>query len=173
MDLVDDDDLIPSLQRLVLDALPELPDLVDSPVRGAVDLKDIRKTARRDLKAVLTAVAGLLPGTLKAVEGFGEKTGQRGFSHAPHPGEEVTGVDLSAPQGVLENRDNVVLVNHLREELRTMFPGDREIAFLFCRHGEQNGNRHTVRIAYRCFLSDLTRFARLHCRPRSRIITER
>jgi hypothetical protein len=54
---VDDVNLGPKLRRCVSDTLPQIPDVVDAPVAGRVDLDDVGRSAGIDGQAVLACVA--------------------------------------------------------------------------------------------------------------------
>ena len=59
---IDDIDLVLALGRQILDLLPQVPDLVDAPVGGAVDFQDVQGGAVGDLPAHLAGVVGVRGG---------------------------------------------------------------------------------------------------------------
>ena len=53
------DDLVAAVEGLVLDGLPEGPDVVDPPVRGPVDLEDVDRAVLVDLRQKSHSLQGV------------------------------------------------------------------------------------------------------------------
>jgi hypothetical protein len=89
MGLVDDVDLVPVALRQVLGVLPDLADVLDAVVGGAVDLGDVDRGAGGDLGARLADAARCGGGAVDAVEGLGEEASGGGLADAARAAEEV------------------------------------------------------------------------------------
>ena len=124
VDLVDDDDLVPAVDRLVLNALAEGPDLVDAAARGAVDLEDVDGAVLDDRHAFLADVAGRGRRALDAVQGFGQDPGGRRLAGAPHPREQIGLGHALRPDGVLKGLDDGPLADHVLKCLRPVLAGE-------------------------------------------------
>mgnify|MGYP000541434153 CR=1 FL=1 len=68
--LIDDVDLVASIDRRELDRLAQITDFIDAAIGGRIDLKDIHRGAVRDLTALLALPAGLRRRPMLACSAF-------------------------------------------------------------------------------------------------------
>ena len=126
--LVDDVDAVPVTAGEVADGVPEIADVVDGVVAGAVDLDDVAAVARDDLGA-----AGALPArrggrSFLAVQSPRQRAGGGGLAHAASSGEQEGVVDAAEPQGVLQSAGDVPLTRDLLEGRGPPLAGDGLVA---------------------------------------------
>ena len=112
---------------LVAHVLDDLADLVDAPVRGAVDLVDVEGASLVDLRATGTLVARRGRGSVEAIQGLGQDARGAGLAHAADPGEQVAMGDAAALDSVGEHTGDVLLPHHVRKALGTPLTGQDEI----------------------------------------------
>jgi hypothetical protein len=120
---IDDVDFIATVGGHVLEIFPQLPDLIDAVVGGAVDLVDIRRAPGRDVLAGPALVARLRFRPRLAIQGFGHDPGNRGLAGAAGSGEQQGMRHPTRRQRVAERARDVPLLKNLGKGLRSVFPG--------------------------------------------------
>ena len=125
--LVEDVDLVPPLDGLEDDALPDLADVVDAALRGGVHLDDVERAPARDRQAdgARLVGGGRRPCRARAVECLGEDARHRRLPRSARSREEVRLADLAVLDRVLERPDDRLLPDHLVEPLRAVLPVER------------------------------------------------
>ena len=125
--LVEDVDLVATLDRLEDDALADLADVVDAALRGSVHLDDVERRAVRDREADRACLVGLgrRAGRPGAVERLREDPRHRRLAGATRPGEEVRLAHLVVLDRVLQRPDDRLLPDDLVEPLRAVLPVER------------------------------------------------
>ena len=119
VDFVDDVDLVFAVARGVADRFVDLPDVVDAPVGGAVDLDDVERLARDDFEARGALVARLeVGGQGLAVERFGKEAGESRFADAARAAKEIGVGHLVEADGVFQRCDSRLLANDIAKSLR-------------------------------------------------------
>ena len=141
MDLVDDNNSEAALDRTILDAFGEIPDVVNPSVRSAVNLQHIERVAGGDLEAIAAGVAGVRGRTLFAVERFGKQASHGSLPDPTRAGEEKGVGDAAAPDGVTQGAGHVFLADYVSEGLRSPLAGEDKIAHGILR--TQNVKRKT------------------------------
>jgi hypothetical protein len=107
----------------VLDVLPQLSNLIDTVVGGAVNFVDIDGVARGDIAAGTALVAWDGWGFRTAVKGFGQYARDRGFAGSPGAGEKKRVRHPSGGDRMTERAGDVLLLKNLRKALRPVFSG--------------------------------------------------
>ena len=113
MDLVDDVDLVARSRGEESHFLPELPDLVNPAVGGAIDFHDVQGFTLEDPEAIGAAIAGLAILGRKAIGGPGEDPGKGSFSYAALPSKKIGVMELSQGNCPLKRGHNEILAHHL------------------------------------------------------------
>jgi hypothetical protein len=126
--LVDDEDLELPLRRGVGDRVPQVADLLDAVVGGAVDLDHVQVAALADGddRGIRGVEVGLR--AAGAVERLGEDARQRGLAGAPGADQQVGVGDAAAGDRVLERAHHMVLADDVIERLRPPFSSEDLIA---------------------------------------------
>ena len=122
--LVDDVDLELARGRGEFGGIPQFPDLVDTIVRGTVDLEHIEGTPLGDLLHPRVGIIELGAGTSGAVQRLGEDPSQGGLAGSPGTTEEVAMGDPPQSDGVGQGGGHVFLTHHIGKTLGTVFSGD-------------------------------------------------
>ncbi len=124
--LVDDVDLESPARGRVLHVLAEIADLLDAPVRRAVDLEHVERGARRDLEAAPALVAGLgltgLPAL--AVQGLRDEARRGGLAAPARAGEEVGVGDPVLGHRLLQRGADWILADQVSEALGPVLPSE-------------------------------------------------
>ena len=126
--LVDDVDLVAAGDRREVGTLAEVPRVVDTAVRGGVDLDDVDGAGAPagEILAGLAHPAGRGGGALSAVEAAGQDAGRGGLPAAARPGEEVGVVDPVVGQRPLKGHRDVVLPDDVGEGVRAVAAVERQ-----------------------------------------------
>ncbi len=125
MRLVEDVDLVAALDGLQHDALADLADVVDPPLRGRVHLDDVERRSVRDRQAGVAGAVGVRRGAVRAVERLGEDARERGLPGTAGPCEEVGLPHVAGGDRVLQRADDGLLADHVVEALRSVFAIER------------------------------------------------
>jgi hypothetical protein len=75
MHFIDDVDFVFVLGGKILDVLPQLPDFVDPPIRGPVNLQNVNRDPLADFFAKRAMIAGMGGRALLAIQGLGQDPG--------------------------------------------------------------------------------------------------
>ena len=134
VNFVDDVDFPLARRARVQDVLAEVPHLVDTTVRGAVDFQHIQAAPFRDFDARSALVTRFRRGPVVAIHGFRQDTGHRRFANATRPGEQVRIRQTSGANGIRQGRGDVLLSHDLFEPHRSPFPGKN-----YVRHSDPRG----------------------------------
>ena len=100
----------------------QIPYLIDSVVRRAVDLNDVKTAALHDGAAGVAFIAGLGALPLRTIHGFGKKPRHRGLSAAAGPRKKIGVPDAVRLYGAHHHADSRSLTYHFRETLRPVSP---------------------------------------------------
>ena len=128
VDFVDDVDLVPRAAGPDGDVLPQLANLVDAAVAGAVDLQHVDIVAGGDAQADVALVARRRRRAVLAVERLGQDAGGRGLADAAGTGEQIGVADAVAGDGLLQRPGDVLLADQLVERLRPIAASDDGVA---------------------------------------------
>ena len=92
MALIDDVELVPTLDGGKLRSFDEFPNIIDSGIAGGVNFDGIESIAPSNGTASFASAAGLRTGAveIQAVERLGQNTSARGFARAPGTGKEIS-----------------------------------------------------------------------------------
>ncbi len=117
--LVDDVDLVAAGGRPEEGLLPQVARIVDTTVRGGVDLDDVDRPrpVARQVPAGLALAAGVGRGTLLTVQAPGEDARAGGLATAAGPAEQVRVIDPVVPQGLHQRDSDMLLPDDLGERL--------------------------------------------------------
>ena len=120
--LVDDVDLVAALDRREERPLAQVARVVDTTVRGGVDLDhvDAAGAAAGQVRAGLADAARLGDRALLAVDRAGQDPGAGGLAAAARAGEQVGVVHPVVAQCVPQRNGDMVLPDHLGERLRAI-----------------------------------------------------
>ncbi|CAM3069360.1 hypothetical protein PRAC110570_12385 [Propionibacterium acidifaciens] len=115
--LVDDVDLVARVDGREVDALAQVAGVVDTAVRGGVDLDDVdaARAPGGEVAAAAAATAGRRRGPLLAVEAAGQDAGARGLAAAARAAEQIGVADPAVGDGAHERLGDVLLADHLVE----------------------------------------------------------
>ena len=113
--LVEDVDLVASLDRLEDDVLADLADVVDAPLGRSVHLDHVERCPRGDRAAGVALVAGGRGRALRAVERLGDDPGERGLTGSARAGEEVRLADEVALDRIAKRSHHRLLPDDLVE----------------------------------------------------------
>src|SRR4051794_31285988 len=113
MDLVHDVDAIARLARDVVHPLAQLPDVVDTPIRGGVDLHLVERGPGERRAADRADIVGLAILRIEAVERAEEDAREAGLSCSAWPGQQVRVADSATPHRVTERAGDVLLAHDL------------------------------------------------------------
>jgi hypothetical protein len=113
VNFVDDVDLVTGSCGKEGHFLPELPDLVNPAVGGAVDFHDVQGFPLENPEAIGAAIAGLAVLGREAIGGPGEDPGKGSFSHAALPSKKVGVMELSQGNRPLKRGHNKILAHNL------------------------------------------------------------
>ena len=128
VDLVDDDHPITVTHRRKPQQLVELTDVVDTAVRGAVELDHIEARAPCHFDARGAHPAGFDGRPLLAVYGLGEQASDGRFADTPQTGEEIGVTEGLAGEGIVQGLHHRFLGNDVGELLRSPRTGQNLIA---------------------------------------------
>lgn len=123
MDFIDDINAVVPPERREFDVLADLPDIIDTGIRGAVDLDHVYGRALGDLRAVRAGVTRAARRALFTVEGLGQDPGDRGLPDAACTGKQERVSDAFGRNGVHQRLDDVPLANHIVEGPGAIFSG--------------------------------------------------
>ena len=127
VDFVDDDDLVATPGREIADRVAEFPDVIDSGIGSAVDLKHVDRVAVGDLLASGAGIARFRRCPLFAVERLGHDSGGTGFTHPAGAGKEKGVSDTAGGQGIGQGPADMLLTDQVGKGLGTIFSGQDEI----------------------------------------------
>ena len=96
MYLIDDVDLIPAVDRWILDLIPDLTDIIDTVVGGCIHLHDVHTGLAEDRLAARTRVARVSIDRMLAVHCTCEDLRDRGLTCSTGTAEQV---GMSDPPG--------------------------------------------------------------------------
>ena len=122
MRLVEDVDLVAPLRGLQHDALADLADVVDAPLRGRVHLDHVERRPRGDRHARLACPVGRRRRARGAVERLGQDAGHRRLARAARAGEQVGLAHLVALDRVAERSNDGFLADDFVEVQGTVLP---------------------------------------------------
>ena len=108
--------------------LAKAPDVIDTGVRGGVDLENIERATFGDFQAGGAFVTGSWRGAVDAVHRFGQKPGGGGFTGSAGAAEQVPRADPVVLEAILQCFGDVLLGNDILKALRTILSGKDEIA---------------------------------------------
>src|SRR4030067_642227 len=112
MDLIYDVYLILRLHRREVDVFPELADIIDPPVRGAVDLDHIKGRGAADFAAVTALAARPGRRAALAVKSLGQNPRHSGLAHAAGPRKQIGMGYPPLLDAVFQGLRHIVLVNY-------------------------------------------------------------
>jgi hypothetical protein len=127
VNFVDDVDLARQDGRRVAHSLPQLPDVIDAAVGGAVDFDDVHRIPTADRSAGGTVVARFFHGAALTVDRLGEDARHRGLAHAARAGEEVSMGSPAGLERVGKGLRNMRLTHHVVKSLGPVLQGEDEI----------------------------------------------
>ena len=107
-----------------LHRVPEIADVVDTPVAGSIDLEDVETAALGNLHAGLIVGVEINPGAALAVQGFCQDSRGGGLPGAAGADEEIGVGEAILFDRVLQSLDDVVLSQDVVEGSRPVFPGE-------------------------------------------------
>ena len=119
---IDDINFVAPPGRQVADIFPQFPDVVDPPVGGPIDFKNIQVASLGDFLAGGAAVAGVGARAFLAVQGLGQNTGHRGLAHPPGSAEQVGMGHPAGFEGILQGPGYMGLPDDLFKNLGAEFP---------------------------------------------------
>ena len=119
---VNDENFVAHFHRAVADGFAHFLNVGDAAVAGGVHLDNVDTRPRRDRYTRGAFIAGFGRGPVgrQAVQGFGEKAGNRGFRRAARPGKQVAVGDAPRRKRVLQRAGNVSLPHHVAKRLRAI-----------------------------------------------------
>ncbi len=123
--LVEDVDLVLALDGLEHDAVADLANVVDPPLRGRVHLDHVERRPVRDRDACVAGVVGSRRRAVRAVDRFGEDARERRLARAARPGEEVRLADLAGRDRVRKRSHHRFLPDDVLEGLRAVLAVER------------------------------------------------
>ena len=123
VNFVNDVDLKPGGGRSVSAGLPQLADLLDAIIAGAVDFENVQRPALGDFLAARVGVVEIHFRSAGAIEAFGKNAGDGGFASAARAAKEVGVSNALALDGLGEGLSDVFLPHNLGEALRAILPG--------------------------------------------------
>ena len=136
VDLVDDPDAEAVTGRVVARALPQLADLVDAVVGGAVDLLDVEAGPGGDLPARVALPARIRRRPLHAVEGLGQDARRRRLADTARAREKERVADAARRQRVAQRAGDGGLAHDLVEGLGPPLTREDEVG-----HGRAGADR--------------------------------
>jgi hypothetical protein len=122
VNFVDDVDLVTGSCGKEGHFLPELPDLVNPAVGGAVDFHDVQGFPLENPEAIGAAIAGLAVLGREAIGGPGEDPGKGSFSHAALPSKKVGVMELSQGNRPPKRGHNKILAHYFGKAFRSPPP---------------------------------------------------
>ena len=129
VDFVDDVDAVLAADRCEVRFVADLTDVVDTVVRGGVDLDDVEDGPRVDAFAGLTAVAGVPVHRVLTVDCLGEDLGAGRLAGTSRTGEQI-GMGMPArPHLVHEGPGDVLLTDDVCKDLGSPLPVQSLICF--------------------------------------------
>src|SRR6266481_2013855 len=123
MSLIENIDFEAVARRTITRGLAQFANLVDAAVRGGVNFDHIHRTASADFAAGVALAAGLGSGRFRAaaVQGHGQDTGNGRLSNTAMAAENIAVRDALLLNGVFKSARDVVLPDHIRKSLGTVF----------------------------------------------------
>ncbi len=128
--LVENPDLVTIASRTIARRIAQFANLINSAIRGRIDLDDVDRIARPNLGARLANSAGLRHRMIfrAAVQRHRQNSGDRSFAYAAVAAEDVPVRNPLLLNGIFQRASDVVLPNHIGELLWTVFSGKDLIA---------------------------------------------
>ncbi len=123
--LVDDVDLLATLDRRGGRLLAEVARVVDAAVGGRVDLDHVQVLPVPDSHALIARAAGFGRGAGLAVDHLGQDPGRRGLPGPPRAAQQERVRQAPLADRARERSDHVVLAEHLRGALRAVLAVQR------------------------------------------------
>ena len=121
MHLVDDVDLALAAHRSVASARNNLfSHVINTGVRGSVNLKDVWMLASSNQLAVLTSAVGQMTRRLVTENGFCQQASHSGLTCAARSAEQVCVAKLLLQDRSLKGADHMLLANYLLKRLRAI-----------------------------------------------------
>src|SRR5262249_37293623 len=116
--------------RSIARCFAQLADFVNTAICGSVDLDYVHRISCSDLYTRIAYAAGLGNWLFAraAVQGHGQDSGHPGLAYPSMPAENVAVCDPALLDGIFEGPGNVLLPDHFRELLRTVFSGENLVA---------------------------------------------
>ena len=130
--LVDDVDLLASLDRRRGRLLAQLSGIFDATVRRGVDLHHVEVCALADRDALVTAATRLRGRPSHAVDHLGQDPGRGRLAGPPRPAEQERVMQTALPDRAGERPDDVVLPQDLRGRLRPVPPVQGLVLSFLC-----------------------------------------
>ena len=128
--LIDDDDLVLRRCGQESNLFFEFADLLDTAIRSAINLYEIKRRAGSDCQARLAGIAGILGRAIFTVDGLGHDPRQGSLTNATDAGKKDRMGHPITQDTVLQGLDHRALANDLIKGLGTGFSGKDQI-----RHG--------------------------------------
>ena len=120
---VNNKDLVTAFQGGIAHSVAQAANIINAPVRRAVDFHHVHKTALRDAAADTAFVAGLSGGGVNAVQRLGENAGHGGFAHPASPAEKIGRGNPVLQRGAGQDGFHHLLPHDLREGLGAVARG--------------------------------------------------
>ena len=122
MDFVNNIDFKASLVGREIDLIAEVTDVFNAGVGSGIDLDQVEKAALVDRQAVIALITRTGAEVLfQAVDRLGKDAGDRGFTGAARPGEQIGMPLLTGSNRVAQGDHNVLLADDLVPGLGTPF----------------------------------------------------
>ena len=135
MDFIDDVDLVPRPHALDAHIASQVANILDPPIRGAIDFQHIDILPGSNARADVAFVARPVSLGARAIERHGENPGHRRLADTSSSGEEIRVRDPTTLDRVPQPAGDMFLPNHLVEGRRAKPSGqDRVVSVLFV-HG--------------------------------------
>ena len=136
MDLINDVDLVAGGSGREFTGLPQLSHLLDAVVARAINLDHIERTPFGNLSALVVVLGEIDIWSVRAVQAFGENSGDGGFSGSAWATENVGVRDPTAADGIGQGLGHMFLPDHIGKKLRPVLSRNDLI-----RHGRRMAHR--------------------------------
>jgi hypothetical protein len=127
VDFIDNIDFKGAVGRHILDVFPQLPDLIDTVVGRAINLKNVDRVPRSDLCAGPADIAGFRRGTFLAIHRFGQDAGDGCLTGAARSGEQYRVSYAARRNRVGQGAGDMCLFNNLIKGLRAILTSKNKL----------------------------------------------